>query len=206
MSIFSEFREFIARGNVIDLAVGVIVGAAFNDIVKSLVDNVVMPPIGMLLSGIDFAHLEWVLKADNPLTKANELEAYADTTGERIYLDGPEIELPSEVAVSLGMAFHELATNAGKYGSLSVESGRLSVAWRITEGESGRRLNLTWRESDGPAVTAPTRTGFGSRLLDNVITGQLHGRVSINFAPEGLTAKIEAALDLSDYATRSNPQ
>jgi len=75
MSIFSEFREFIARGNVIDLAVGVIVGAAFNDIVKSLVDNVVMPPIGMLLSGIDFAHLELVLKPDNPLTTANELVA-----------------------------------------------------------------------------------------------------------------------------------
>jgi large conductance mechanosensitive channel len=72
MSIFSEFREFIARGNVIDLAVGVIVGAAFNDIVKSLVDNVVMPPIGLLLSGIDFSKLEWVLKPDNPLTKANE--------------------------------------------------------------------------------------------------------------------------------------
>ncbi|WP_372781758.1 large-conductance mechanosensitive channel protein MscL [Phenylobacterium sp.] len=75
MSIFSEFREFIARGNVIDLAVGVIVGAAFNDIVKSLVDNVVMPPIGMVLSGIDFAHLQWVLRADDPLTKANELVA-----------------------------------------------------------------------------------------------------------------------------------
>jgi large conductance mechanosensitive channel len=72
MSIFSEFREFIARGNVIDLAVGVIVGAAFNDIVKSLVDNVVMPPIGLALSGIDFSKLEWVLKPDNPLTKANE--------------------------------------------------------------------------------------------------------------------------------------
>jgi large conductance mechanosensitive channel len=75
MSIFSEFREFIARGNVIDLAVGVIVGAAFNDIVKSLVDNVVMPPIGLALSGIDFSHLEWVLKPDDPLTKANELVA-----------------------------------------------------------------------------------------------------------------------------------
>src|SRR5512143_1747755 len=75
LSIFGEFREFIARGNVIDLAVGVIVGAAFNDIVKSLVDNVVMPPIGMMLSGIDFAHLEWVLRPDNPLTKANELVA-----------------------------------------------------------------------------------------------------------------------------------
>jgi large conductance mechanosensitive channel len=75
MGIFSEFREFIARGNVIDLAVGVIVGAAFNDIVKSLVDNVVMPPIGMLLSGIDFSQLKWVLKPDDPLTKANELVA-----------------------------------------------------------------------------------------------------------------------------------
>ena len=75
MSIFTEFREFIARGNVIDLAVGVIVGAAFNDIVKSLVDDLVMPPIGMLLSGFDFANLQWVLKPDNPLTKADELVA-----------------------------------------------------------------------------------------------------------------------------------
>ena len=72
MSILTEFREFIARGNVIDLAVGVIVGAAFNDIVKSLVDNVVMPPIGLALSGIDFSGLAWVLKPDNPLTKAND--------------------------------------------------------------------------------------------------------------------------------------
>lgn len=73
--ILGEFREFIARGNVIDLAVGVIIGAAFNDIVKSLVDQVVMPPVGLLFSGIDFSHLEWVLKPDNPATKANELVA-----------------------------------------------------------------------------------------------------------------------------------
>ena len=72
VGFFHEFREFIARGNVIDLAVGVIIGAAFNDIVKVLVDQVVMPPIGMLLSGVDFAKLEWVLKPDDPLTKANE--------------------------------------------------------------------------------------------------------------------------------------
>ena len=73
--ILGEFREFIARGNVIDLAVGVIIGAAFNDIIKSLVDQVVMPPIGLVLSGLDFAHMEWVLKPDNPATKANELVA-----------------------------------------------------------------------------------------------------------------------------------
>jgi large conductance mechanosensitive channel len=71
--ILGEFREFIARGNVIDLAVGVILGAAFNDIVKALVDQVVMPPIGLLTSGLDFAQLKWVLKPDNPLTKANEV-------------------------------------------------------------------------------------------------------------------------------------
>jgi large conductance mechanosensitive channel len=70
--ILGEFREFIARGNVIDLAVGVILGAAFGDIVKSLVDQVVMPPIGLVTSGLDFAQLKWVLRPDNPLTKANE--------------------------------------------------------------------------------------------------------------------------------------
>jgi len=73
--ILGEFQEFVARGNVIDLAVGVIIGAAFNDIVKTLVDQVVMPPVGLLLSGLDFSHLEWVLRADNPATKANELVA-----------------------------------------------------------------------------------------------------------------------------------
>jgi large conductance mechanosensitive channel len=70
--ILGEFREFIARGNVIDLAVGVILGAAFGDIVKSLVDQVVMPVVGLATSGLDFAQLKWVLKPDNPLTKANE--------------------------------------------------------------------------------------------------------------------------------------
>jgi len=75
MGVFSEFREFIQRGNVVDLAVGVIIGAAFNDIVKVLVDQVVMPPIGLLLSGVDFSKLMFVLKPDDPATAANELVA-----------------------------------------------------------------------------------------------------------------------------------
>jgi hypothetical protein len=69
MSIVKEFREFIARGNVIDLAVGVIIGAAFNSIVKSLVDQVIMPPIGLLMGGLDFSKLEWVLKPEDPATR-----------------------------------------------------------------------------------------------------------------------------------------
>jgi len=75
MSFFKEFREFIARGNVVDLAVGVIIGAAFGAIVKSLVDQVIMPPIGLLTSGVDFAKLEWVLRPDDPTTPKNELVA-----------------------------------------------------------------------------------------------------------------------------------
>lgn len=71
-TVLGEFREFIARGNVIDLAVGVIIGAAFNNIVKSLVDQVVMPPIGLVTGGIDFAKMQWVLRPDDPSTKAVE--------------------------------------------------------------------------------------------------------------------------------------
>ena len=75
MSILSEFREFIARGNVVDLAVGVIIGGAFGKIVTALVEDVIMPPIGLLTSGVDFSHMNLVLKADNPATKADEMVA-----------------------------------------------------------------------------------------------------------------------------------
>ncbi|WP_296817427.1 large-conductance mechanosensitive channel protein MscL [Brevundimonas sp.] len=72
MGLFSEFREFAARGNVVDLAVGVIIGAAFGKITTSLVDQVVMPPIGLLLGEVDFSRLEWVLKPEDPATEAVE--------------------------------------------------------------------------------------------------------------------------------------
>lgn len=67
---FGEFREFAIRGNVVDLAVGVIIGAAFGKIIAALVDNVIMPPIGLLIGKVDFAHMQWVLKADDPATPA----------------------------------------------------------------------------------------------------------------------------------------
>ena len=72
MSLFSEFREFAARGNVVDLTVGVIIGASFGKIVTSLVDQVVMPPIGLLLGKVDFSKLEWVLVPEDPATVAVE--------------------------------------------------------------------------------------------------------------------------------------
>jgi len=75
MGMIKEFREFISRGNVVDLAVGVIIGGAFNGIVKSLVDQVIMPPIGLLTSGVDFSKLDWVLRPDDPATPKSELVA-----------------------------------------------------------------------------------------------------------------------------------
>lgn len=72
MSIFTEFREFISRGNVVDLAVGVIIGAAFGKIVTSLVEQVVMPPIGLVLGRVDFSELKWVLAPEDPTTEAIE--------------------------------------------------------------------------------------------------------------------------------------
>lgn len=70
--LLAEFREFAARGNVIDLAVGVIIGAAFGKIITSLVEQVVMPPIGLALGRVDFSRLEWVLKPEDPATEAVE--------------------------------------------------------------------------------------------------------------------------------------
>ena len=75
MGLFQEFREFAVRGNVVDLAVGIIIGAAFNSIVKSLVDQIIMPPIGLAMGGVDFAELQWVLKPEDPATEAVELVA-----------------------------------------------------------------------------------------------------------------------------------
>jgi len=72
VGLLAEFKEFAARGSVVDLAVGVIIGASFGKIVTSLVDQVIMPPIGLLLGGIDFSKLEWVLKPENPATEAIE--------------------------------------------------------------------------------------------------------------------------------------
>jgi large conductance mechanosensitive channel len=72
MGMVTEFKDFVSRGNVVDLAVGVIIGAAFGKIVTSLVEQVVMPPIGLLLGGVDFSNLKWVLSPEDPATAAVE--------------------------------------------------------------------------------------------------------------------------------------
>lgn len=118
-------------------------------------------------------------------------------TGARIFLDGPSVELPANIAVPLGMALHELVTNAVKYGGLSVPKGCLSIAWWISEGPEGRSLELRWRERNGPVVSLPERKGFGSQLLQRVLVDQIGAQCEFDYAPEGLTAIMQVELPVS---------
>jgi two-component sensor histidine kinase len=90
-----------------------------------------------------------------------ELSPYNDDTGERVAFDGPAVELPSEAAVPIGMAIHELTTNAAKYGALSVDAGRVVVSWTAQPEEEGTRLRLTWQEHSGPYPSVATYDGSG---------------------------------------------
>ena len=116
----------------------------------------------------------------------SELDAFDDGTEGRVTLNGPEVNLSSQLAVSLGMAVHELTTNAAKYGALSVFGGKVDVAWSVTIEAKRRRLNFDWVESGGPAVSQPTRQGFGSRLMDFVLPGQIQAKANIDYLPGGV--------------------
>ncbi|WP_457093461.1 PAS domain-containing protein [Microvirga sp. P5_D2] len=115
-----------------------------------------------------------------------ELGPYEDEARNRIIVEGPHLELPSEAAVPIGMAIHELTTNAAKHGALSTFGGQVEVRWRIEPGAERPMLHFSWRENGGPRVTSPARQGFGSRLLQRVLTTQLQAQVHMDFQEDGL--------------------
>jgi PAS domain S-box-containing protein len=126
-----------------------------------------------------------------------ELEPYDDGSEKRIILSGPPVELPSELVVPIGMAVHELTTNAAKHGSLAEFGGRVEVHWTVTN-ETPRHLRWVWNEHDGPPVELPTREGFGSRLLNRVITVQTGADVKVHYDPDGLRVTVAVPLEGSE--------
>ena len=104
----------------------------------------------------------------------------------RVDISGPAVSLNPRAALSLTMAVNELATNAVKYGALASEQGRLSLCWRIVDTLSGSMLKIEWREHGGPPVEAPSRRGFGSRLMQRCIEGDLAGQFELAFDPDGV--------------------
>ncbi|MBO9710773.1 MAG: PAS domain-containing protein [Caulobacter sp.] len=111
---------------------------------------------------------------------------------------GEDLMVSPKPAVVMALAFHELAINALKYGALSVTGGRVDIAWSVQEGD---RLNIEWREEGGPVVARPTRRGFGSRIVEMALPGELGGEVALDYRAEGLCCSIRsplAALDRVD--------
>ena len=109
----------------------------------------------------------------------------------RFAVDGPELRLGPKSAVALSMAVHELATNAVKYGALSSPTGLVDVRWSTADG----RFRLQWRESGGPPVAVPRRTGFGTRMIERALALQVSGQAKIDYDPAGIVYTIDAPLD-----------
>jgi len=121
--------------------------------------------------------------------------------GDKISCSGPSLMLDPQTAVHLALVLHELATNARKYGSLSVPSGRLSVTWEMRS-NGGCSLLLSWKESDGPEVSAPRTHGFGRALIDQTVRSH-GGRTSVHYRRDGLRWEIELPLPAQPQADLS---
>jgi PAS domain S-box-containing protein len=125
--------------------------------------------------------------------------ARTDQGGSRVEVVGPAVRLGPNAAVTMGMAFHELATNAAKYGALSINSGHVGVRWSVDRSTGPLTLAIDWTERNGPAVEPPGRQGFGSRLLKSGVPRELGGSVALDFAPQGLVCRMR--LDISGKIT-----
>lgn len=118
---------------------------------------------------------------------ADATRVYGEGPG-RIHVAGPRVVVTPKAAIALVLALHELGTNAAKYGALSAPDGRVDLNWEIEDG----RLRIEWRESGGPPVSAPSRRGFGLRMIERALASDLSGTATIVFAPEGLLCRIDA--------------
>lgn len=124
----------------------------------------------------------------------SELKPFAEGRQPRFMLIGPPVELSADLAVPVGMALHELTTNAICYGALSVPGGHVEVRWSVDEAEGVRKLHLEWRERGGPPVIAPQHQGFGTTLLQRILPMQCKAEVEVQYDPEGLRLRMQAPL------------
>jgi two-component sensor histidine kinase len=120
-----------------------------------------------------------------------QLSPFGDLIYSRIFLDGPSARLKAAAAQAIGMAVHELATNATKYGSLSVEDGSVFISWEAPHKSAGA-FSIRWTEDGGPKVSEPNRKGFGHMVIGRAVEAAVDGVVKIAFEETGLTWALEA--------------
>jgi two-component sensor histidine kinase len=133
-----------------------------------------------------FVESRWAGAEIQNLVK-EELAAYSQDNETRLQIDGPKLLLEPNAAQAIAVTLHELATNAAKYGALSVSGGHVQVEWSR---EPNGRLVLRWTEKDGPPVKPPTRKGFGTRAIEAMIRGQLKGELRFDWRAIGLACEI----------------
>ena len=120
-----------------------------------------------------------------------QLGPFVDLIGTRITVHGPQVRLAAAAAQSVGMALHELATNAGKYGALSTERGCVGINWRL----DGDAFSIGWTERDGPDVPPPKKHGFGSTVISTVVKASVDGEVELDYARTGLIWRLKCPPD-----------
>jgi PAS domain S-box-containing protein len=125
------------------------------------------------------AYLEDIVRA--------QLAHFADLVGSRIAVLGPRLRLNANASQAISLALHELATNAGKYGALSVDTGRVHVGWCL----EGDNFIMSWSEREGPPVSPPERTGFGSTVVGSMVEQTVGGEVDLNYLPSGLIWRLK---------------
>jgi len=134
-----------------------------------------------------------------------QLALFADLIGSRIAVHGPKLRLKAASAQAVGLALHELATNAGKYGALSTDTGRVDIRW----GTNGDTFTMGWTEREGPPVTAPKRRGFGTIVMEAMTERSVGGKVDLDFAPSGLSWRLVClavdATEPNNYQVEGKP-
>jgi PAS domain S-box-containing protein len=130
-----------------------------------------------------------------------QLAHFADLVGSRITVRGPELRLNAASAQAIGLALHELATNAGKYGALSVDAGRVDVGWRVDD----HIFVMSWTERNGPPVSQPEHSGFGSTVITSLARRSVGGDVELDYAPSGVVWRLTCqAANTLERETRWN--
>jgi len=120
-----------------------------------------------------------------------QLAPFSDLFGSRIVVHDPKLRLNPASAQAIGLALHELATNAGKYGALSTGTGRVDITW----GTDADTFTMSWTETNGPPVSAPMQGGFGTIVMKAMAERSLGGKVDLNFPPSGVTWRLTCSAE-----------
>lgn len=123
-----------------------------------------------------------------------QLAHFGDLIRKRILIEGPLVNVSSSAAQSIGMAVHELSTNAVKYGALSNDEGHIEISWKIERSDSEAVFCLVWNELDGPAVSAPAHQGFGTTVITKMVELSLDGRASVDYSSGSLVWRLACPL------------